>query len=174
MSFNIKIRKIAQEKPVLGSPPPYWSKVKENLVKVPNLDANIKTLLNSVDKIVFDTSPPKDSPRAIAYVSSADANENSKPDKIHFVLSNMPPTISDEEMAGFIMQIESVLTHEMGHIKDYNPSTGQFPGGESAAESAENSFKPELPSDFKVATEFYKLKKLFSEFSQTNSLKVRK
>lgn len=173
MSFNIKIRKIAQQVST-GSPPPYWSKVKDGLSKIPNLDSGIKAILSSVDKIVFDISPPKDSPNAIAYVSSADANENSKPDKIHLVLSNMPPSISDDEMASFVSQIASVLTHEMGHIKDYNPSTGNFPGGESAAEAAERSFQPQLPEEFKVASQYLKLKNMFPDFTSSGSLKIRR
>jgi hypothetical protein len=176
MSIIYKIRKYAQEMEPTGSPPSYWQKVKDELLKVPSLSSEIKSILSSVDKIVFNTRPPKDEPNAIAYVSSGDANENSKPDKIHFVLSNMPPNISDDQFAGFIQQIESILVHEKAHIQDYNPATGQFPGGEGAAHSAEQSFKPELPPDMvdKVAKEFNALSKISLDFSNNNTFKVRR
>lgn len=176
MSINYKLRKYAQEMEPTGSPPSYWQKVKDELLKVPSLSSEIKSILSSVDKIVFNTRPPKDAPNAIAYVSSADANANQKPDKIHFVLSNMPPNISDEQFAGFIQQIESILVHEKAHIQDYNPATGQFPGGEGAAHSAEQSFKPELPPDLaaKVAQHFADLEKISLDFSKDNIFKVRR
>jgi len=176
MSFNYKLRKYAQEKDPTGSPPPYWQKVKDELLKVPSLSGEIKSILSSVDKIVFNTRPPKDAPNAIAYVSSQDANQNNKPDKIHFVLSNMPPTISDDQFAQFIQQIQSILVHEKAHIQDYNPVTGQFPGGEGAAHSAEQSFKPELPPDLaaKVAKHLNDLKKVSLDFSGYKALKVRR
>lgn len=178
MSFNYKIRKYAQEIEPKGSPPSYWSKVKDELLKVPSLSSEIKSILSSVDKIVFNTRPPKDEPNALAYVSSADANNNQKPDKIHFVLSNMPPTITDDQFLEFLQKIETVLVHEMGHIRDYNPATKDFPGGEAAAHSAEQSFKPELPPGLKdnpvVANHFYELNKVSFDFSSNNTLKVRR
>jgi len=172
MSYNYKIRKYAQQMEPTGSPPPYWSKIKDELMKVPSLSSDIKSILSSVDKIVFNTKAPDGEPNAIAYVSSGDANENNKPDKIHFVLPNMPPSITDEQFAGFLQQIESVLVHENAHIKDYNVMTGEFPGGEGAAESAEHAFKPELPSDMKVASHYKKIKDIL--FSNDNSFRVRR
>jgi len=176
MSFIYKIRKYAQEMEPTGSPPAYWQKVKDELLKVPSLSSDIKSILSGVDKIVFNTRPPKDEPNAIAYVSSGDANANQKPDKIHFVLSNMPPNISDEQFAGFVQQIESILVHERAHIQDYNPVTGEFPGGEGVANSAEQSFKPELPPDLaqKVAKHFKDLGKISLDFSNNNGFRVRR
>ena len=88
----------------------------------------------------------------------------------------MPPTITDDQFAQFIQQIESVLVHENAHIKDYNPVTGEFPGGEGAANSAEQSFSPELPPDMqqKVSRELGILKKLSLDFSSNTSIKVRR
>jgi len=176
MSINYKLRKYAQEADPVGSPPSYWQKVKDELLKVPSLSSDIKSILSSVDKIIFNTKAPKDEPNAIAYVSSADANANQKPDKIHFVLPNMPPHIPEEKFAEFIKQIQSVLVHEKAHIQDYNPVTGQFPGGEGAAHSAEQSFKPELPPDLaaKVAKHLNDLKKVSLDFSGYKALKVRR
>ena len=176
MSVNYKLRKYAQEMDPTGSPPPYWQKVKDELMKVPSLSGDIKSILSSVDKIVFNTRPPKDEPNAIAYVSSGDANANQKPDKIHFVLPNMPPNITDDKFAEFIQQIESVLVHEKAHIQDYNPVTGQFPGGEGAAESAEHSFKPELPMDLqqKISQHLRDLEKISLDFSSNNSTRIRR
>lgn len=176
MSITYKIRKYAQEVEPTGSPPSYWQKVKDELLKVPSLSSEIKSILTSVDKIIFNTRPPKDEPNAIAYVSSGDANANNKPDKIHFVLSNMPPNISDDKFAEFIQQIESVLVHEKAHIQDYNPVTGEFPGGEAAAHSAEQSFKPELPLDLqqKISKHFKELSKISLDFSNNNSFRIRR
>lgn len=176
MTIIYKIRKYAQDTAPVGSPPTYWPKVKDELMKVPSLSSEIKSILTSVDKIVFNTKAPDGEPNAIAYVSSGDANENQKPDKIHFVLPNMPPTITDDQFAQFIQQIESVLVHENAHIKDYNPATGEFPGGEGAANSAEQSFSPELPPDMqqKVSRELGILKKLSFDFSSNTSIKVRR
>jgi len=176
MSIIYKLKKYAQETEPTGSPPSYWQKVKDELMKVPSLSGDIKSILSSVDKIIFNTRPPKDEPNAIAYVSSGDANANQKPDKIHFVLSNMPPNISDEQFAGFIQQIESILVHEKAHIQDYNPTTGEFPGGEGAAHSAEQSFKPELPPDLeaKISKHFADLAKISFDFSNNNSFRVRR
>lgn len=176
MTMNYKLRKYAQEVEPVGSAPSYWPKVKDELLKVPSLSSEIKSILTSVDKIIFNTKAPKDEPNAIAYVSSADANNNQKPDKIHFVLPNMPPNISDEQFAEFIQQIQSVLVHEHAHIKDYNPTTGEFPGGEGVAHSAEQSYKPELPPNFetKVSKSFSELNKFSFDFSNSNGLKVRR
>ncbi len=81
MAFNYKLRKYAQDMEPTGSPPPYWQRVKDELLKVPSLSPDIKSILSSVDKIVFNTKAPDGETNAIAYVSSGDANENGKPDK---------------------------------------------------------------------------------------------
>jgi len=36
-------------------------------------------------------------------------------------------------------EILRVITHEQGHVEDFNPITGRFPGGEHAAHRAEIS-----------------------------------
>ena len=176
MSYNFKIHKTAQiqNEPPKGSPPSYWVKMKGELLKITNLKPEIKTILNSADKIVFDAQKPSDKPEAIAYVSSADKNNNGKIDKIHFVLPNMPQNVSEDQFSQVLEQIAHVLMHEEAHIEDFNPSTGDFPGGEGKAESVEKAFIPQLPEDVKLAYYRGLLGKMASEFSAEKNGKVRR
>lgn len=146
----IKIRKIAQDVS-RGSPPAYWSKLKEGLMQVTNLSSALRGMLNNVDQIIFDTKAPDDKPNAVAYVSSGDKNSNGKIDKIHFVLPNLPSSTDDVNFAAFVEEVAHILVHEEAHIKDFNSDKDDFPGGESYAESVASAFKANLPPDLKVA-----------------------
>lgn len=126
-----------------NSPPPYWQSI---LTKIRNLGLRpeIMAMLNNFNQIVWESSPPADEPNAVAYVSNEDKNGDGKIDKIHFVLSKFPPNANEEEMDGIVEMVAKTLVHEYGHIEDFNPETGEFPGGEGAAEQAERAFEPLL------------------------------
>lgn len=126
-----------------NSPPPYWQSI---LTKIRNLGLRpeIMAMLNNFNQIVWESSPPADEPNAVAYVSNEDKNGDGKIDKIHFVLSKFPPNANEEQMDGIVEMVAKTLVHEYGHIEDFNPETGEFPGGEGAAEQAERAFEPLL------------------------------
>jgi len=46
---------------------------------------------------------------------------------------------SDEYKVYLKKAIASVLMHELGHVEDYDPVSGSFPGGEAAAEQFERN-----------------------------------
>lgn len=124
------------------SAPPYWESLKQKLRQPEiGLRSEIIQMLNNVNQIVWDQSPPQDNPNAVAYVSSQDANQDGKIDKIHFVLSAFPPNATEEEVESLVHQVAQTLVHEHEHIQDFNPSLDNpFPGGEARAESAERAF----------------------------------
>ena len=127
------------------SPPPYWEQVKTKL-RTTGLRSEIMQMLNSFDQIVWDQNPPPGNQNAVAYVSSSDANENGKIDKIHFILSAFPSSASEDEINDLVGRIAKTLVHEHAHIQDFNPeSDNPFPGGEGVADAAEQSFNPILP-----------------------------
>jgi|14_taG_2_1085336.scaffolds.fasta_scaffold22483_2 hypothetical protein len=115
--------------------PHYWPTV-VNKVKALGLRPEIVAMLNNVNQIVWEQSPPADNPNAIAYVSSEDKNNDGKIDKIHFVLSKFPPNAGEDEINSIVEMVAKTLVHEYGHIEDFDSEKG-FPGGEGAAEAAE-------------------------------------
>jgi hypothetical protein len=182
MSYNYTIRKTAQlsnQEPPKGSPPSYWMKLKGELIKLPNLKSEVRDILNSADKIVFDAQRPSDKTDAIAYVSSADKNNNGKIDKIHFVLPNMPQSVPDNQFTQFLSQMAGVLMHEEAHIEDFDPNKEVFNHGEDIAEmagdaaerAAASALASQLPTDVKLAYYRGLLSKMAKEF---NSAKVGK
>jgi hypothetical protein len=126
-----------------NSPPPYWQSI---LTKIKNLGLRpeIMAMLNNFNQIVWDAAPPPSEPNAVAYVTNEDKNGDGKIDKIHFVLSKFPPNANEDEMDAIVEMVAKTLVHEYGHIEDFNPETGEFPGGEAAAEQAERAFEPAL------------------------------
>ena len=129
--------------------PPYWAQLKPKLQADPRLRPEVKNILNKFDGIVWEINPPADSPNAVAYVSSEDADQNGKIDKIHMILSNLPPNAPgsmDQAVDQILDMLEEdiggVLAHEGGHIADFNPNNPEnpFAGGEGVAESAESLF----------------------------------
>ena len=121
--------------------PSNFQQVSEGVLKLPGLRPEISEILRHVDSIVWEQSPPADKPNAIAYVSSDDANDNGKIDKVHFVLSNWPQGTNEEEVGSIVNMVEQTLLHELGHINDFNPNFSEegseaFPGGEAVAEQA--------------------------------------
>ena len=137
------------KKKAQASPPSYWNQLKPKLQQDPRLRQEVKNILNKFDGIVWEMTPPSDSPNAVAYVSSEDADGNGKIDKIHMVLSNLPPNVPgsmDQAVDQILDMLEEdiggVLAHEGAHIADFNPnnSDNPFGGGEAIAESAENLF----------------------------------
>ena len=115
--------------------PHYWQTI-VNKVKTLGLRPEIIAMLNNVNQIVWDQSPPADNPNAIAYVSSEDKDKDGKIDKIHFVLSKFPPNAAEGEIDSIVEMVAKTLVHEYSHIEDFDPEKG-FPGGEGVAESAE-------------------------------------
>jgi hypothetical protein len=132
----MKIKKIA----LGGSPPPYYQKVVTRAKEV-GLEPD---LIRMFDRIVWDVAPPPGNPNAIAYVSSEDKDDNGKIDSIHFVLSKFPQNITDDEIDHMVKLIAETLTHELAHIRDYDPEKNEFPGGESVAEQAQRAAVPGL------------------------------
>jgi len=124
--------------------PHYWPQVL-NKVKSIGLRPEISTMLNNVNQIVWDQSPPADNPNAIAYVSSEDKDDDGKIDKIHFVLSKFPPNAEEGEINSIVEMVARTLVHEYGHMEDFDPEKG-FPGGEGVAESAERQSESTIQS----------------------------
>lgn len=126
-----------------NSPPPYWQSI---LTKIKNLGLRpeIMAMLNNFNQIVWDTAPPPSEPNAVAYVTNEDKNGDGKIDKIHFVLSKFPPNATEDQMDSIVEMVAKTLVHEYGHIEDYDLETDTFPGGEAAAERAEQAYKPIL------------------------------
>lgn len=126
-----------------NSPPPYWQSI---LTKIKNLGLRpeIIAMLNNFNQIVWDTTPPPSEPNAVAYVTNEDKNADGKIDKIHFVLSKFPPNATEDQMDSIVEMVAKTLVHEYGHIEDYDLETDTFPGGEAAAERAEQAYKPIL------------------------------
>ena len=57
-----------------------------------------------------------------------------------------PITVSDPEDAKILKHfIKQTIVHELGHLGDLDPETGQFPGGESVAERAQQQFVESNP-----------------------------
>jgi len=129
--------------------PPYWPKIKQGLQTL-GLNPGIMAMLNA-NKCVWDPSAPPDAPNAVAYVSSEDADNDGKIDKIHFVLNKFPPNASEDDIQGLIAQVASALVHEYGHIQDYDPEKREFPGGEAAAESAERAAEGMIKQKLQLA-----------------------
>jgi hypothetical protein len=131
--------------------PPYWQEVKAKLGDPKYaLRPEIISILNNVNQLVWDASPPAGNPNALAYVSSEDANDDGKIDKIHFVLSNLPNDPGDiDHLVG---EIASTLVHEHKHIEDFDPERGIFPGGEGVAESAQSAYESGLKSRLAQST----------------------
>jgi len=129
-----------------NSPPPWWNQNKARLQTEFGLRPEIVAMLNNFNQIVWDSAPPPSNPNAVAYVTNEDKNNDGKIDVIHLVLPKFPTTPTEEEMNVLLGQVASTLVHEYAHIEDFNQSleTDDFPGGEAAAERAEQAYKPVL------------------------------
>ena len=131
--------------------PPYWQEVKTKLGDPKYaLRPEIISILNNVNQLIWDVAPPSGNPNALAYVSSEDANDDGKIDKIHFVLSNLPNDPGDIDY--LVGEIASTLVHEHRHIEDFDPEKGTFPGGEGVAESAQSAYESGLKSRLAQST----------------------
>lgn len=144
----MKMRKTA----LGGSPPQYYPKVVTRAKEI-GLEPD---LVRMFDRIVWDTAPPPGNPNAIAYVSSEDKDDNGKIDSIHFVLSKFPQNITDDEIDHMVKLIAETLTHEIAHIKDYDPEKNEFPGGEPVAEQAQRAVSPILDTKLNLKQSSYK------------------
>ena len=125
--------------------PPYWSKLLP-LLRQQNYGSfhtDVMSILNSADKIVFESSPPPDEPKAIAYVTTDDSGDSGRIESIHFVIPNMPKADDFENSVNeIVVQISGVVSHEVAHQKDYrkelkDKGIDPFPGGEGVAEQAQ-------------------------------------
>ena len=144
----MKMRKTA----LGGSPPQYYPKIVTRAKEI-GLEPD---LVRMFDRIVWDTAPPPGNPNAIAYVSSEDKDDNGKIDSIHFVLSKFPQNITDEEIDHMVKLIAETLTHEIAHIKDYDPEKNEFPGGEPVAEQAQRAVSPILDTKLNLKQSSYR------------------
>lgn len=159
-----------------------------NKLKSPPPGMNLGTFpsrLPPQHQVTFDTSPPADNASAVAYVSSGDANNDGKIDKIHIVvpkleqqLSSMginPSNISDKEnLSKLLMAFVEILSHEMGHMKDFSPQGGNvFPGGEGVADSAARQAIQEISVQAtNIHNKFEKLSFSNRRFKMLNTVKV--
>ena len=136
-------------------------------------------------QVTFDTSSPADNANAVAYVSSGDANNDGKIDKIHIVVPKLeqqlnsmginPSNISDKEnLSKLLMAFVEILSHEMGHMKDFSPQGGNvFPGGEGVADSAARQAIQEISVQAtNIHNKFEKLSFSSRRFKMLNTVKV--
>lgn len=135
--------------------PNNWQKILSGLRKITNLPPKVREYVNDPNKIEFPQSA--ENPRAIAYVTNEDYNNDGRNDslKVHIVVPTFNSAFNTSDIASMtedspefkdaVERIAKTLVHEIeGHIKDFNPddSNNPFPGGEPAAEAAESSFNP--------------------------------
>lgn len=102
--------------------------------------------LPSMDKIILEDSAQQAG--ALGYVSTEDSNHNGIIDKIHIVIPNLEKYlqgVTPQQIEGadpqtlynILAPFVEVISHEMGHQKDYKHEQEQpFPGGESVADTA--------------------------------------
>lgn len=112
--------------------------------------------LPPMSKIIVDPGRQQDNPQAIGYVTTEDADDNGQLDTIHISSPRLEEALrtsgvplngiqninqlSNEELVRLLTPFVELISHELGHVDDYDPEQENvFPGGESAAESAARS-----------------------------------
>jgi hypothetical protein len=134
--------------------PSYWDKIEGGLRKITNLPGPVHAVLGNRDKLKFHQAlPPGVDPKAKAYVTTEDTNDDGNIETINIVVTNLekewPQDIlskinqmdeSDPVFQDILNGIAKTLIHELAHIDDHKD--GSFPGGEGIAESRENAFTP--------------------------------
>tara|TARA_B100000131_G_scaffold323253_1_gene381001 strand:+ start:15550 stop:16092 length:543 start_codon:yes stop_codon:yes gene_type:complete len=135
-----------------------WPLVLEGLRGISNLPSKVREFVNNPSKIKFQQSASD--PKAVAYVSTEDTNQDGVPDMINIVVPLFNNAFATSKLSEFekgsseyqdiISRIASTLIHEVAHLDDFNKETGDFPGGEAVAESAERAFSPIFASTIKT------------------------
>ena len=134
--------------------PSYWDKIEDGLRKITNLPGPVHAVLGNRDKLKFHQALPSGiDPKAKAYVTTEDTNDDGNIETINIVVTNLekewPQDIlskinqmdeSDPVFQDILNGIAKTLIHELAHIDDHKD--GSFPGGEGIAESRENAFTP--------------------------------
>ena len=134
--------------------PSYWDKIEGGLRKITNLPGPVHAVLGNRDKLKFHQALPQGvDPKAKAYVTTEDTNDDGNIETINIVVTNLekewPQDIlskinqmdeSDPVFQDILNGIAKTLIHELAHIDDHKD--GSFPGGEGIAESRENAFTP--------------------------------
>ena len=134
--------------------PSYWDKIEGGLRKITNLPGPVHAVLGNRDKLKFHQALPSGiDPKAKAYVTTEDTNDDGNIETINIVVTNLekewPQDIlskinqmdeSDPVFQDILNGIAKTLIHELAHIDDHKD--GSFPGGEGIAESRENAFTP--------------------------------
>lgn len=132
-----------------------WPKIYQKLKNPPpgiNL-GSFPSKLPPFHKIIIDQNRLSENPRAIGYVSTEDVNSDGILDTIHVASPRLEEAmrsagipmdkmqnidqLTKEELLQILTPFVDLFSHEMGHLKDYNPNqTNPFPGGENVAEMA--------------------------------------
>lgn len=130
-------------------------------------------------KINIDSTKLSDNPQAIGYVTTEDADANGLLDTIHISSPRLEEALrssgvslsdiqninqlSNEELVRLLTPFVELISHELGHINDYNPELENvFPHGESAAESAARSAVQQisLGTTTNISNKFVKMETL--------------
>jgi hypothetical protein len=164
--------------------PSYWDKIEGGLRKITNLPGPVHAVLGNRDKLKFHQALPQGvDPKAKAYVTTEDTNDDGSIETINIVVTNLekewPQDIlskinqmdeSDPVFQDILNGIAKTLIHELAHIDDHKD--GSFPGGEGIAESRENAFTP----NFGAASITNVSNKVISplELSKNGDIKMKK
>lgn len=164
-----------------------WSQI-YNKLKSPPPGINLGSFpsrLPPQNQVTFDTTPGEAGGSAIAYVSSGDVNNDGKIDKIHIVVPKLeqqlrsmgiePSNISDtNNLARLLTAFVDVLSHEMGHMKDFSPQgSAPFPGGESVADTAARQAVEQISVDAtNISNRFEKLSLLSRRTKMLDKIKT--
>lgn len=135
----------------------FWPQIYGHLKSPPqgiNL-GSFPSTLPPINKIIIDDVAHQEEPNAVGYVSTEDVDGDGNLDTIHISSQRMTQelqrlgvntsdlsrigALSPSELAPILSAFVEVLSHEMGHLKDYrHGEDNPFPGGESVADSAAN------------------------------------
>jgi hypothetical protein len=132
-----------------------WPQIYQKLKNPPigvNL-GNFPSKLPPLHKIIIEPGKLLENSQAIGYVSTEDVDNNGVLDTIHISSPRLEEAfrgagvslesaknlnqLSNDELVKILTPFVELLSHEIGHLNDYNPNqTNPFPGGESVAETA--------------------------------------
>ena len=136
-----------------NSPPPGWGKIVNKMLAIPTLDPIVREFISSPSKLKW-SPPPSDKAEARAFVSTEDVNNDGTIDKINIVMTNINKDIpqnilskletlnnNDPILDDLAKSFAEIITHEVAHIKSFDPEKGEFVGGETPAQVAEQQFR---------------------------------
>ncbi len=163
----------------------HWPKIYNKLKTFPGGLGGFSSKLPNLEKIILDDSQ-KD-PTAYGYVSTEDVDGDGKLDVIHINspklsqelaklgfdegrLANID-VLSEEELKSLLSVFVELISHEMGHLKDFHQH-GEFKGGETPAElEANNALRNIATNKEKVLTKkgSFMKKEIVSELAKLAS-----